>query len=250
MPAIPGCEEIKVADPAETERKLNTELAALRQRVAELEAVEPELVRVATDLQQSREQYRLLVEEINDIVYTVDRDRVVTYISPVIEPVSGYAPAEIVGRSFLDFVFAADVERVDAQFQENISGRLELAQFRFRVVTKAGEIRWARTFSRPIFVKGRVVGLRGVMTDVSQWVKLEEAQEQLIAQLQDALAQVKMLSGLLPICAACKKIRDEQGHWIQIEEYIRQHSEARFTHDLCPDCAKILYSDVLGRERE
>lgn len=227
-----------------TRTELEEELAAARQRIFELEAVEPELVRIADELRQSREAYRCLVEEINDIIYTVDRSKYVTYISPVIESVSGYATDEIIGRPFLDFVHPDDVERVDSQFQENISGRLELAQFRFRVMTKLGSTRWARTYSRPIFVENRVVGLRGVMTDVSQWVQLEERQEQLIRELQQALDQIKTLSGLLPICSSCKKIRDREDRWIPIEEYISLHSEARFTHDLCPDCSRRLYPDI------
>jgi AmiR/NasT family two-component response regulator len=58
------------------------------------------------------------------------------------------------------------------------------------------------------------------------------------AELQDALAKVKTLSGLLPICASCKKIRDDEGYWHQVEVYIRDHSEANFSHGMCPDCAK------------
>lgn len=61
------------------------------------------------------------------------------------------------------------------------------------------------------------------------------------AELQDALARVKTLSGLLPICASCKKIRDDEGYWHQVEVYIRDHSEAIFSHGICPDCAKELY---------
>lgn len=59
--------------------------------------------------------------------------------------------------------------------------------------------------------------------------------------LQDALAKVKLLSGLLPICSHCKKVRDDKGYWNQIESYIDEHSEARFSHGICPDCVKELY---------
>jgi len=62
-------------------------------------------------------------------------------------------------------------------------------------------------------------------------------------KLQDALAKVKILSGLLPICANCKKIRDDKGYWNQIEAYIRDHSEADFSHSICPECAKNLYPE-------
>jgi hypothetical protein len=62
--------------------------------------------------------------------------------------------------------------------------------------------------------------------------------------LKEALAEVKTLSGFLPICASCKKIRDDKGYWNQIDEYIREHSEVEFSHSICPVCTKILYSDL------
>ncbi len=69
-----------------------------------------------------------------------------------------------------------------------------------------------------------------------------EERESLVRELQDALARVKLLSGLLPICSSCKKIRDGQGSWHQLETYIAEHSEAEFTHGLCQECANKLYS--------
>jgi hypothetical protein len=62
-----------------------------------------------------------------------------------------------------------------------------------------------------------------------------------VARLEESLNNIKQLSGLLPICASCKKIRDDKGYWTQIESYIAQHSEADFTHSICPECAEKLY---------
>ncbi|NTV12569.1 MAG: hypothetical protein HGA96_01330 [Desulfobulbaceae bacterium] len=73
---------------------------------------------------------------------------------------------------------------------------------------------------------------------------LEELVEKRTAELQEATAKVKVLSGFLPICAACKKIRDDKGYWNQIESYIRDHSEAEFTHGICPDCVEKLYPEL------
>jgi hypothetical protein len=70
---------------------------------------------------------------------------------------------------------------------------------------------------------------------------LELRVEERTAELRDALSRVKVLSGLLPICSSCKKIRDDQGYWNQMELYIREHSEAEFTHSLCPECAQKLF---------
>jgi hypothetical protein len=69
-------------------------------------------------------------------------------------------------------------------------------------------------------------------------------EQQLTRQLTTALAEVKRLSGFLPICAACKKIRNDQGYWEQIETYIRDHSEAEFTHSICPECMPKLYPNL------
>lgn len=69
-----------------------------------------------------------------------------------------------------------------------------------------------------------------------------ELQDQNV-ELQNALKEVSQLSGLLPICAQCKKIRDDKGYWNQIESYIHEHSEAEFSHSICPDCARKLYPD-------
>ena len=68
--------------------------------------------------------------------------------------------------------------------------------------------------------------------------------DNLIVDLKDALSEVKTLSGLLPICASCKKIRDDHGYWNQIESYIRDHSEVEFSHSICPECAKKLYPEI------
>jgi CheY-like chemotaxis protein len=78
--------------------------------------------------------------------------------------------------------------------------------------------------------------------------KSEAARETLIKSLEGALANVKTLSGLIPICAGCKQIRDDQGFWNQVETYISEHSEARFSHGLCPKCAVKYFPDVPGME--
>lgn len=71
--------------------------------------------------------------------------------------------------------------------------------------------------------------------------RLEREKEKLIDELTAALAKVKTLSGMLPICASCKKIRDDEGYWHQIESYISEHSETEFSHGLCPDCMTRIY---------
>ena len=80
-----------------------------------------------------------------------------------------------------------------------------------------------------------------LMTEIAQRKEAEGAREQLILELQDALLKIRTLSGLLPICSSCKKIRNDRGYWEQIEVFIRDHSEADFSHSICPECTKKLY---------
>jgi hypothetical protein len=74
--------------------------------------------------------------------------------------------------------------------------------------------------------------------------KAEGEREVLVRELQKALSEVKQLSGLLPICSHCKKIRDDKGYWNQIEAYIQDHSDAEFSHSICQECAKKHYPDM------
>jgi hypothetical protein len=90
--------------------------------------------------------------------------------------------------------------------------------------------------SRPLFDDGNFTGMLSVITDITERVQMEEA-------LRESLAKIKTLGGLIPICASCKKIRDDKGYWQQVEVYIRDHSEAEFSHGLCPECAQRLYPE-------
>lgn len=74
--------------------------------------------------------------------------------------------------------------------------------------------------------------------------RMMDALQKTVDRLETTLAEVKTLQGFLPICAMCKKIRNDQGYWDQIEDYIREHSQAEFTHGLCPDCMKSLEEDI------
>jgi hypothetical protein len=74
-----------------------------------------------------------------------------------------------------------------------------------------------------------------------------EKQRRLVLELKKALDEIKTLSGFLPICASCKKIRDDRGYWNEVEKYIGEHSDAQFSHGLCPDCAQKLYPEYFNR---
>jgi hypothetical protein len=109
----------------------------------------------------------------------------------------------------------------------------------------------------PFIKAGLICGLFGIIAIMIGTVIFIKITEPLIVKLHDtitelqkALADVNQLSGLLPICAYCKKIRDDKGYWNQIEAYLQKHTEAEFSHGICPDCEKKIYADLAKRKLE
>ncbi len=96
----------------------------------------------------------------------------------------------------------------------------------------------------PVFDEhNSIIGTGGISTDITERKQLETELLESNKKLSKAIDKVKLLSGFLPICASCKKIRDDKGYWTQIESYIRDHSEAEFSHSMCPECAKRIYPE-------
>ena len=97
--------------------------------------------------------------------------------------------------------------------------------------------------SSPIIEHGKITSAVTAFRDLTIRKKLEKDREDLIKKLQHSLQTIKTLQGILPICASCKKIRNDEGCWIQIENYITHHSDADFSHGICPECAAVLYPE-------
>ena len=95
---------------------------------------------------------------------------------------------------------------------------------------------------------GKFKGMVSCVRDITERKFMEQQREQLVRDLQEALAKVKTLRGLVPICASCKRVRTDQGYWQQIESFIHEHSEAEFSHGICPECMEKLYPELKKTE--
>jgi len=124
-------------------------------------------------LRESENRYRYLVENLNDTIYSADLRGLITYASPPIESLIGYKPPEVIGRSFTEFIYSEDLPRIENQFEKIISDIIEPSEY--RMVTKFGETRWVRSSSRAIYRGDRVIGIQGVITDITERKQVEEA---------------------------------------------------------------------------
>jgi PAS domain S-box-containing protein len=137
--------------------------------------------RIEAALRESEEKYRELVESINAIIYTVDRNGVLTYINPAAKSVLGYSPSQIVGKSFTEFIFEEDLPHMKKRFQEILCGDTNPSEC--RLLNKYGEVRWVRAFSEPARIGNNIIGLKGVAIDITENKKAEEEKKELEAQL-------------------------------------------------------------------
>lgn len=124
-------------------------------------------------LRQSEEKYRDLVENSNEVIFTLDTNTVVTYISPAVETVGGYKQEEVIGRSSVEFIHPDDTAEVALSMQKVLAGDLDPTEYRLRL--KSGEYKWVRSASKPIYEGSKLVGIRGVLVDVTERRLAEEA---------------------------------------------------------------------------
>jgi PAS domain S-box-containing protein len=188
-------------------------------------------------------EQRLLLDHTRDFIYRHDRDGIITYISPAVEKITGYSPGEWLAHYSTHYTENEENQQGIESTGEMLRTAKEGPPYRVEVKHKNGDTVWLEINKQPYILEGNVAGFIGVARDITLRVALEKEQGRLIAELQEALANIRTMRGLLPICASCKKIRDDKGYWQQIEAYVSEHSDAEFSHGICPDCARKLYPE-------
>jgi len=171
--------------------------------------------------------------EINiDLLCQLDFNGYFKRLNPAWERTLGWSRAELMSRPFIEFVHPDDRERTLRQNARVRSGGQAL-EFENRYLCKDGSFRWLLWNAAPD-ASGRVI--YSVARDVTERKRAEEEREQLVRQLQAALAEVKTLQAILPICSYCKRVRDDENYWHSVEAYISVHTDTRFSHGICPSC--------------
>jgi PAS domain S-box-containing protein len=225
--------------PLTEQSKPVTKVRCLMQDISETTTICP-------DKQERSEMFGPVAESVRDVLFRISLpDGTYEYISQAVERITGYPPHMWYKNPSLlqQMIHPAWRAKFDREFKRFIRVA-ETEEHLFPILHREGGIRWLQLRTTTLRDgQGEVVAVEGIASDVTERKREEMEKERLIRDLQKALTEVKTLSGLLPICSYCKKVRDDQGYWQQIESYITEHSELFFTHGLCPDCLTHHYPE-------
>lgn len=187
---------------------------------------------------ESENKFRLVIEHALDAIYLADPSGKFLMVNKQACLSTGYREEELLLMSTEDVEVGHTEEEIRAIFDDLSQGKPHRRKGYHR--RKDGSI-----FPVEVLLCSYRYGddtyMLGLARNISDQKKAEEEREALIGELQLALSEIKQLSGLLPICSSCKKIRDDSGYWNQLESYLQSHSDAEFSHGICPDCIAKLY---------
>ncbi len=201
------------------------------------------------DLIKKNEKYiRDITASLGEGIYVLNSLGSVTFMNPEAERLIGWTELELLHKNIHDIVHNrwADGRTMlfeDCGMRQVIESGKSFYSADEVFVKKDGSVFPVAVHSAPLLENGKVVASVTAFRDISVRRQLEKEREQLIAELQQALAEIKTLHGIVPICSSCKKIRDDKGAWHQMEVYISKHTDAQFSHGICNDCAKKLYPE-------
>jgi PAS domain S-box-containing protein len=198
------------------------------------------------DLIVREKQLRQIIDLVPHFIFAKDDSGKFLLANKAVADAYGTTVEKLTGMKDSDFArspeqvrqFLEDDRRV-MQSGETVTNPEE------KLTDSSGTVRYLSTVKIP-YIQSRTgsAALLGVSVDITERRQAEKEREQLIHELQESAQKVKTLSGLLPLCASCKKIRNDEGYWEQMEIFIRDRSEADFSHGLCPDCAAALYPEM------
>lgn len=157
---------------------------------------------------------------------------------------TGHAREHLQRMKFDELVHPEDTPSTVLSFEKLVRGETESETMEVRFFNRDGAILWTNISVKLMRdISNTPLYYLPIIEDITGRKQSEREREQLVEQLRKTLSEVKRLSGLLPICASCKKIRDDKGYWKQVETYVSEHSDAVFSHSICPECAKKLYPE-------
>ena len=195
--------------------------------------------RLARDAEiQAREEWERTFNSVSDLIFIIDKKYKITRINKAVSDKLNLDASQVIGRQCYEIIHDSDRPPEWCPHAETLQDGMEHS-------VESHEEHLAGDFlisASPLRSSdGDLIGSVHIVRDITRRKANEKERERLIGELQEALAEVKTLRGFLPICSNCNKIRDDDGYWQRLEKYIMDRSDAKFSHGICPDCARELY---------
>jgi len=193
------------------------------------------------DLRESEKKFRNLIDT-SPTAISIIRKYKYLYVNSSWEDLTGYSKEEVQTLNPLNVVHPDMREQVRTRAEDRIKGIQVPTRYEMKGINKNGDVIWY-DFAATVIQYDNEPAILNIAADITNRKMNEGERERLIDELKKALDNIKTLKGLLPICAKCKKIRDDKGYWKQIDAYIEAHTDASFSHGLCPECMDKIYGD-------
>ncbi len=221
----------KKDDKVKKKEELEIELRELRRRLKEMKALEAKNKKVIKELRNDSAKYQAIVHSFDGLIYICSDSYEVEFMNEKFLERTGFDP---VGQKCYKAL-----HNLDTICSWCVNKRVFRGERVCWEVLSPKDNRWYYVINTPIVHPNGKMYKMSLIQDITDRKSVEAEREKIHEHLQRVLT--KVLSGYLPICSSCKKIRDEENRWIEIENYVRSRTEAQFSHGICPDCIKKLY---------
>ncbi|HTG02136.1 MAG TPA: PAS domain S-box protein [Nitrospirota bacterium] len=199
-------------------------------------------------IKQSEKKLRAITSQVGEGIFVYSAEGKITFMNPEAEKLLGWTLEELNAGGMHDMIHSrkpdgTPLSPAECGIQNVLNTGTRFTSMDEVFQRRDGSVFPISTTTAPVMEHGKIVAVVTTFRDISDRKRIEREREKLIDELRESLAKVKTLSGLLPICASCKKIRDDKGYWTRIEAYVSEHSDAEFSHGLCPECAEKIYKE-------
>ncbi|MDO9026302.1 MAG: PAS domain S-box protein [bacterium] len=198
------------------------------------------LIRKQQQLKSENQFKAMVLDQVNDVIMIHDYNGRIIYFNEATLKMRGFSRSELIKMKMAQITAP--------QYREMMPSRMKEIREKGGLVFEASTLNQDGS-STPVEVHASLIEMDGVpmvlsiARDVSLRREHEQARDRLLKELQTAMIKIKTLNGMIPICSNCKKLRNDDGYWQQVEEYLRQHTDADFSHGLCDQCSAELYPE-------
>lgn len=192
---------------------------------------------ITKELLSARNHFEMILEKMKEGVMEINFDGRIIYANPASLFLTNLSEEELLGLKFEELFIPEDRQRIRERLDDPSEKPVPIGE-NSPAILSSNEM--TLDFI-PIAEEETTVIV--ILNDISEKKRIETEREKLIVELKKALAEIKTLSGFLPICSICKKIRDDKGYWNKLEDYLSEHSDASLTHSICPECLKKHYPE-------